>query len=79
VINYKENPNWGEYAKGLGGAHHVVEVGGPTTLAQSLKAINIDGVISIIGFVGGVDQAQPSFLDCLVCCRSTLRATRREC
>ncbi|KAF2188126.1 alcohol dehydrogenase [Zopfia rhizophila CBS 207.26] len=69
VINYKENPNWGEHAKGLtpgqAGVAHVIEVGGPTTMAQSLKAIKIDGVISIIGFVGGFGKEQPSFLDCL--------------
>lgn len=50
VINYKENSNWGEQAKSLTpdqlGVEHVVEVGGPTTMAQSLKAIKIDGVIS---------------------------------
>jgi NADPH:quinone reductase-like Zn-dependent oxidoreductase len=50
VINYKETPNWGEKAKELTsdghGVEHVVEVGGPTTLAQSLNAIAIDGVIS---------------------------------
>jgi NADPH:quinone reductase-like Zn-dependent oxidoreductase len=71
VINYKENPNWGEKAKSLtpggAGVEHVVEVGGPTTMAQSLKAIKIDGVISVIGFVGGFEKEQPSFLDCLVC------------
>jgi NADPH:quinone reductase-like Zn-dependent oxidoreductase len=71
VINYKENANWGEKAKSLtpggAGVEHVIEVGGPTTMAQSLKAIKIDGVISVIGFVGGFDKEQPSFLDCLVC------------
>jgi len=50
VINYKETPNWGETAKALSpdglGIEHVVEVGGPTTMAQSLKAVAIDGVIS---------------------------------
>ncbi|KAF3044094.1 hypothetical protein E8E12_009452 [Didymella heteroderae] len=68
VINYKETPNWGEKAKevtgGLG-VQHVVEVGGPTTMAQSLKAIAIDGVISIIGFIGGMDKNQPTFLEVL--------------
>lgn len=33
---------------------------------QSLAAIKIDGVISIIGFVGGMTKDQPSFLDCLM-------------
>jgi NADPH:quinone reductase-like Zn-dependent oxidoreductase len=69
VINYKETPAWGEAAAKLtpagAGVHHVVEVGGPTTMAQSLKAIAIDGVISIIGFIGGQSKEQPTFLDCL--------------
>lgn len=69
IINYKDEPNWGEKAKGLTpghvGVHHVIEVGGPTTMAQSLKAIKFDGVISIIGFLGGTGKDQPTFLDCL--------------
>ncbi|KAF2265819.1 alcohol dehydrogenase [Lojkania enalia] len=69
IINYKENPNWGEEARSLtpdkSGVTHVVEVGGPTTMVQSLKAIKFDGVISIIGFIGGFSKDQPSFLDCL--------------
>lgn len=68
VINYKETPNWGEKAKeitGGVGVQHVVEVGGPTTMAQSLKAIAIDGVITIIGFIGGTGKEQPTFLDVL--------------
>lgn len=69
VINYRETPNWGEQAKeitGGTGVQHVVEVGGPKTMAQSLKAIAIDGVITIIGFIGGMDKEQPSFLDALM-------------
>ncbi|KAK0367684.1 zinc-binding dehydrogenase [Colletotrichum limetticola] len=69
VINYKENPHWGEYAKtltpGQSGVHHIIEVGGPATIAQSLQAIKIDGVISIIGFLGSASAEQPTFLDCL--------------
>ncbi|KAJ4986260.1 Zinc-type alcohol dehydrogenase [Stagonosporopsis vannaccii] len=68
IINYRETPNWGERAKELTGGtgvQHVVEVGGPTTMAQSLKAIAIDGVISIIGFIGGMDKNQPTFLETL--------------
>jgi len=76
VINYKENPNWGKQAASLTpgevGVHHVVEVGGPTTMAQSLKAVKIDGVISIIGFIGGMSKDQPTFLDCLVSLRRML-------
>lgn len=70
VINYKEVAEWGDKAKELTaggeGVDHILEVGGPTTMAQSLKAIKIDGVISIIGFLGGMpDQKEPSYLDAL--------------
>lgn len=70
VINYKEDTNWGETAKKLTGGigvQHVIEVGGPNTLKQSLNAIAIDGVIGIVGFLGGVKgESQPTFLDCLM-------------
>ncbi|KAF1846751.1 NAD(P)-binding protein [Cucurbitaria berberidis CBS 394.84] len=67
VINYKEDQNWGETAAKITGTgvDHVVEVGGPKTMAQSIKAAAIDGVISIIGFIGGTEKDQPTFLDCL--------------
>lgn len=69
VINYKETPNWGETAKALTpggvGVKHVLEVGGPGTMAQSLKAVQIDGIITIIGFVAAPTPDQPTFLDCL--------------
>ncbi|MCJ1312577.1 hypothetical protein MMC25_006251 [Agyrium rufum] len=72
VLNYKEDPNWGTTAKDLTpnkhGVDHVIEVGGPTTIKQSLEAIKIDGVITIIGFIGGMkgDEQPPGFLDCLM-------------
>lgn len=69
VINYKETPKWGEKAKELSyngqGCHHILEVGGAATMPQSLKAVKIDGVISIIGFVGGEGKEQPTFLETL--------------
>lgn len=70
VINYKADRNWGETAKKLTadglGADHILEVGGPTTMAQSLKACKIDGVITIIGFLGGGQgKDEPSFMECL--------------
>ncbi|KAF1985077.1 NAD(P)-binding protein [Aulographum hederae CBS 113979] len=69
VINYKEDPNWGETAKKLTpgglGVSHILEVGGPATMSQSLKAIKIGGVISIIGFLSSASKDQPTFLDCL--------------
>ena len=70
VINYKDDAAWGEKAAALTpggeGVDHVIEVGGPSTIAQSLKAVKIDGVISIIGFLGGVKGKEaPSFLEVL--------------
>ncbi|RFU33059.1 hypothetical protein B7463_g3290, partial [Scytalidium lignicola] len=69
VINYRDDPNWGETAKNLTyrneGVDFVVEVGGVTTINQSLAATKIDGVISIVGFVGGDSPNQPSFLGVL--------------
>lgn len=70
VLNYKENSAWGEEAKKLSpgglGVDHVVEVGGPNTMSQSLKAVKPEAMISIVGFLGGVKgEKQPTFLDCL--------------
>ncbi|KAL9001407.1 MAG: hypothetical protein Q9188_005476 [Gyalolechia gomerana] len=67
VLNYRTDPSWGETAKrssphGLG-VDHILEVGGPTSMAQSLKAIKPEGVISIIGFLGGFSKDQPGFLE----------------
>lgn len=59
VINYKEDPNWGETARKLSpggaGVDHIVEVGGAGTIDQSFKAIKFEGIISIIGFLGGAN------------------------
>jgi len=70
VINYKENPNWGKTAKSLTpggeGVNNIIEVGGPSTIKQSLEAIKIDGVITIVGFLGGFKAEEPSYLDTLV-------------
>ena len=69
VINYKEVPNWGEEAKKLTpggeGVDHIVEVGGPESIKQSFEAIKIGGVITVVGFVGGV-KGGPGFLEPLM-------------
>lgn len=68
VINYKEDTNWGTTAKKLtpggAGVDHILEVGGAATLEQSVQAIKFEGIISIIGFLGGV-KATTSALDAL--------------
>lgn len=54
VVNYKEEPNWGECVRALSkgrGVDRIVEVGGPGTMAQSLRAVRPGGEIALIGFV----------------------------
>ena len=60
VINYRKDPLWGETALGLTGGRgvdHIIEVGGPATLEQSMIAIRVGGHISIIGILSGVSGA----------------------
>jgi NADPH:quinone reductase-like Zn-dependent oxidoreductase len=57
VINYKKMLNWGETALALTngiGVDHIIEVGGPATLAQSMIAAKIGGHISLIGILTGL-------------------------
>jgi NADPH:quinone reductase-like Zn-dependent oxidoreductase len=52
VINYTETPDWDEKARELTdgrGVDCVVEIGGPGTIAMSLKALAVGGHISLIG------------------------------
>jgi|RhiMethySRZTD1v2_1073278.scaffolds.fasta_scaffold01685_11 NADPH:quinone reductase-like Zn-dependent oxidoreductase len=57
VINYKKDPDWGKTARALTdgrGADLVLDVGGGTTLAQSIRAVRPAGHISVIGVLAGV-------------------------
>lgn len=54
VVNYVEDPQWGRQVRALTGGRgvdRVVEVGGPGTIAQSLRAVAIGGEIASIGFL----------------------------
>lgn len=57
VINYRSQPKWAkavaEFTNGMG-ADHIVEVGGPQTLVQSIHACAVGGHISMIGVLTGV-------------------------
>ena len=56
VINYKAEPHWGEAAMALTGGRgvdHVIEVGGPGTLPQSIAAVRLGGHIALIGVLTG--------------------------
>jgi len=57
VINYKAVPDWGQKAKDLTdgrGVDHVIEVGGPATLTQSITACRTGGHIALIGVLTGI-------------------------
>ncbi|WP_304171668.1 NAD(P)-dependent alcohol dehydrogenase [Phenylobacterium aquaticum] len=57
LINYKDDPAWGQTAAALTGGRGVdavVEIGGPGTMNQSLHAAKIGGHISLIGVLTGV-------------------------
>ena len=56
LINYRKDPAWGETVRRLTGGRgvdHVIEVGGPGTLAQSMEAVRVGGHISVIGILTG--------------------------
>jgi NADPH:quinone reductase-like Zn-dependent oxidoreductase len=56
VINYKATSDWGQTAKDLTdgrGVDHVIEVGGPATLTQSITACRTGGHIALIGILTG--------------------------
>lgn len=70
VVNYRENPDWGKHVKALTpdgkGADIVVDVGGASTLQQSLKAVRRDGLIAATGVLGDApDGRVPTLLDCI--------------
>ena len=84
VINYKETPNWGEYAKSLTmdgkGVHIVVDVGGAFTLSHSLKAVRADGLVAVTGILGQAADV-PTLLDCKYSCcvvRGFFLGSRRQ-
>ena len=56
VINYNEQKEWGAAVlaatDGIG-VDHVIEVGGPNTLAQSLRAARTGAHVAVIGAVAG--------------------------
>ncbi len=65
TINYRETEQWGKEVLSLTGgrgADHVIEVGGPGTLPQSIRACRIGGHISLIGVLTGREGPVPTAL-----------------
>src|ERR1700674_3811925 len=57
AIDTSASPEWGDKVRALTGGRgveRVVEVGGPGTLAQSVKAIAYGGQVSIVGALAGM-------------------------
>lgn len=62
LINYRKHENWGDLVRhvtGGRGVDHVIEVGGPATLAQSMVAARIGGHIAVIGILTGMAGTLP--------------------
>lgn len=62
VINYREDQTWGETVLRLTedrGVDHVIEVGGPSTLVQSIAATRVGGHIAVIGVLSGMNSELP--------------------
>lgn len=62
-VNYREQAEWGRAVRdwtGGRGVDHVVEVGGPGTLAQSIAAVRMGGHIALIGVLTGASGEVPT-------------------
>ncbi|MET0790313.1 MAG: NAD(P)-dependent alcohol dehydrogenase [Polyangiaceae bacterium] len=56
VIDTSQTPDWAKAVRELTGgegAHHVLEVGGAQTIGQSVRALRIGGIVSVIGVLSG--------------------------
>ncbi|MGA9565968.1 MAG: NAD(P)-dependent alcohol dehydrogenase [Candidatus Korobacteraceae bacterium] len=63
VVNYKQHEDWGQQARDLTGGRgvdHVIEIGGPATLSQSMNACRIGGHIALIGVLTGLSGTIPT-------------------
>jgi NADPH:quinone reductase-like Zn-dependent oxidoreductase len=63
TINYKQYSNWADQVLDRTdgrGVDHVIEVGGPDTLPQSISACRIGGHIELIGVLTGFSGAVPT-------------------
>jgi NADPH:quinone reductase-like Zn-dependent oxidoreductase len=63
MINYRRDEEWAarvlEFTSGRG-VDHVIEVGGPGTLSQSIQAARVAGHIALIGVLTGVAGPVPT-------------------
>lgn len=65
TINYKTETKWGQAVldwTGGRGVDHVLEIGGPGTLPQSITAARVGGHISLIGILTGIAGNVPTIV-----------------
>ena len=63
TINYRRTERWAEEVLALTGGRgvdHVIEVGGPGTLPQSIEATRVGGHIALIGVLTGIGGEVPT-------------------
>ena len=68
TINYRQHPQWADEIWKLTDGHgvdHVVEVGGPGTLEQSMKCVAASGHIALIGVLTGFGAPNTSLFPLL--------------
>jgi NADPH:quinone reductase-like Zn-dependent oxidoreductase len=68
TINYREHPQWADEVWKLTDGHgvdHVVEVGGPGTLEQSMNCVAASGHIALIGVLTGFGAPNTSLFPLL--------------
>ena len=57
TINYRTTPHWDvevlRLTAGLG-VDHVIDIGGADSLARSMSAVAVEGVVSMVGVIGGL-------------------------
>ncbi len=65
TANYRTAADWDVEILGMTdgrGVDHVIDIGGASTLSQSLNAVAFGGIVSVVGLVGGlkaqIDVAQ---------------------
>ena len=63
VVNYKEDSRWGKTIMKIsgGGVDHVLDVGGGSTMKQSIEAAKIGGSIIAIGILGNGRKGEITF------------------
>lgn len=70
VVNYRTTPQWGEAVRSLTpdnrGVDFIVETGGPGSMAESMVATRLNGILSIAGASGGYAGPSPHMMEVLM-------------